>query len=212
MSLRASAGVGRQESGVRMRSRRPQSEPRPRGSGLSICFVLACFGLAIPAPTVFGQTRIGRPATEDKIKATDITTMPNGDGLPAGKGTVAAGKNIYKEKCATCHNDKMEGRPGQYPALVGGIGTINSPKPVKTVGSYWPYATTVFDFIRRAMPYDQPGSLKDDEIYSLVAAILNANGIIGENDEMNKDTLPKVKMPNHDNFVLDARPDVKSKR
>jgi S-disulfanyl-L-cysteine oxidoreductase SoxD len=203
------AGVRSQESEVRMLSP-TATEPRP--SRIGLLSTALCIALALTAGSIFAQTRIGRPATEDKIKAIDITTMPNGDGLPAGKGTAATGKKIYQEKCAVCHNDKMEGRPGQYPALVGGIGTINSPKPVKTVGSYWPYATTVFDFIRRAMPYDQPGSLKDDEIYSLVAAILNANGIIGENDEINKDTLPKVKMPNRDGFIPDARPDVKSKR
>ncbi len=160
----------------------------------------------------FGQGRIGRPAPEERIKAMDITTMSNGAGLPEGKGTAAAGKSIYKEKCETCHNEKLEGREGQYPGLVGGIGSINTPKPAKTVGSYWPYATTVFDYIRRAMPYDQPGSLSSDEVYAVVALILSANGIIGENVEMNKTSLPKVKMPNAGNFVPDARPDVKAKR
>ncbi len=170
--------------------------------------------LMVAAATVFAQTpaRIGKPATEDQIKAADITIFPSGAGLPAGKGTVAKGRDIFKEKCAVCHNDKLEGRPGQYPALVGGAGTLNTSKPVKTVGSYWPYATTVFDYIHRAMPYDHPGSLQADEVYSVVALILNANGIIGENDEMNQTTLPKVKMPNRDGFVLDARPDVKAKR
>jgi len=198
MRNRGEGGVRSQESGVRITA-----------LSRAACWILAALatgGLA------FGQTRVGRPATEEKIKALDLTVMPNGEGLPPGKGTAAAGKNIYKEKCETCHNEKLEGRPGQYPALVGGIGTINTPRPVKTVGSYWPYATTVFDFIRRAMPYDQPGSLKPDEIYSVVALILNANGIIGENDEMNKDSLPKVKMPNAGGFVPDARPDVKAKR
>jgi cytochrome c len=158
------------------------------------------------------SARVGKPASEDKIKSMDLTVFADGRGLRAGKGTAAKGKDIYKEKCAVCHNDKAEGRTGQYPALVGGAGTINTPKPVKTVGSYWPYATTVFDYIRRAMPYDQPGTLQPDEIYSLVGFILNANGIVGENDEMNATTLPKVKMPNRDGFVPDARPDVKSKR
>lgn len=160
----------------------------------------------------FGQGRIGRPAPEEKIKAINITTMSTGAGLPEGKGTAAGGKSVYKEKCETCHNEKLEGRTGQYPALVGGKGSLNTSKPVRTVGSYWPYATTVFDYIRRSMPYDQPGSLSNDETYALVALILNANGIIGENDEMNKDSLPKVKMPNAGNFVPDARPDVKAKR
>jgi cytochrome c len=159
----------------------------------------------------FSQT-IGKPASDDKIKAMDLTVFPDGRGLPAGSGTAAKGKDIFKEKCAVCHNDKGEGRQGQYPALVGGAGTLNTPKPVKTVGSYWPYATTVFDYVRRAMPYDQPGTLKPDEIYSLVAFVLNLNGIVGENDEMSAATLPKVKMPNRDGFILDQRPDIKSKR
>jgi len=161
----------------------------------------------------FGQqARIGKPASEDKIKAMDVTVFPDGRGLPAGSGTAAKGKDIFKEKCAVCHNDQAQGREGQYPALVGGKGTLNTPKPVKTVGSYWPYATTVFDYIRRAMPYDQPGTLHADEIYSLVGFVLNLNGIIGENDVIDKDTLPKVKMPNRDGFIPDARPDVKAKR
>ncbi len=161
----------------------------------------------------FGQTpRVGRPATEETIKAMDLTVFPDGRGLPPGSGTAVKGKDVFKEKCSVCHNDKGEGRQGQYPALVGGAGTINTPKPIKTVGSYWPYATTVFDYVRRAMPYDQPGTLKPDEVYAAVAFVLNANGIIGDNDEMNAMTLPKVKMPNRDGFVLDKRPDVKAKK
>jgi len=160
-----------------------------------------------------GQTaRIGKPASQDRIDAINQTVFPNGTGLPPGSGTAAKGKTIYKEKCAVCHNDKAEGREGQYPPLAGGIGTINTPKPLKTPGSYWPYATTIFDFVRRAMPYDQPGTLSNEELYSLVGFILNVNGIIGENDEMNKDTPPKVKMPNAEGFIPDQRPDVKSKR
>jgi cytochrome c len=166
---------------------------------------------ALLAAAACAQT-IGRPASDDKIKAMDLTVFPDGRGLPAGSGTAAKGKDIFKEKCAVCHNDKGEGRQGQYPALVGGAGTLNTPKPNKTVGSYWPYATTVFDYVRRAMPYDQPGTLKPDEIYSVVAVILNLNGIVGENDEMSAATLPKIKMPNRDGFLLDQRPDIKAKR
>jgi cytochrome c len=174
-----------------------------RAFSIAILLSVAAFGQ---------QTRIGKPASEDKIKAMDITVFPDGRGLPAGSGTAAKGKDIFKEKCAVCHNDQGQGREGQYPALVGGKGTINTPKPVKTVGSYWPYATTVFDYIHRAMPYDQPGTLQSDEIYSLVGFVLNLNGIVGENDVIDKDTLPKVKMPNRDGFVPDARPDIKAKR
>ncbi|MFI5413284.1 MAG: c-type cytochrome [Candidatus Lutacidiplasmatales archaeon] len=166
----------------------------------------------IPSCATAQNARIGKPATEAQIHAIDLTVFPSGAGLPVGKGTAAKGRDIFKDKCAVCHNDKGEGRENQYPALVGGIGTINTPKPVRTVGSYWPYATTIFDYVRRAMPYDHPGSLATDESYSAVAFILNLNGIIGENDEMNEKTLPQVKMPNAGNFVPDARPDVKSKR
>jgi len=155
---------------------------------------------------------LGRPATDEEIKAADITTLPDGTGLPPGKGDATHGKSLYASKCASCHNDHLEGRQGQYPALAGGIGSLTSARPVKTVGSYWPYATTVFDYVRRAMPYDHPRSLSNDEIYSAVAYILFVNKIIGENDEMNAQTLPKVKMPNRDSFYPDQRPDVKSKR
>jgi S-disulfanyl-L-cysteine oxidoreductase SoxD len=172
--------------------------------------VLLVFALA---SLTFAQApRVGKPAPGDLIKALDITTFPDGRGLPPGNGTVAKGKDIFKEKCSVCHNDKGEGREGQYPALVGGVGSLNTPKPIKTVGSYWPFATTIFDYVRRAMPYDQPGTLKPDEIYSAVAFILNANGIIGDSDEINSMTLPKVKMPNRDGFIADKRPDVKAKR
>jgi len=173
--------------------------------------VVAFSVLAGQNPVTAQNARIGKPATEAQIHAIDLTVFPSGAGLPVGKGTAAKGRDIFKDKCAVCHNDKGEGRENQYPALVGGIGTIATPKPVRTVGSYWPYATTIFDYVRRAMPYDHPGSLATDEIYSAVAFILNLNGIIGD-DEMNERTLPKVKMPNAGNFVPDARPDVKSKR
>ncbi|HEV2200909.1 MAG TPA: cytochrome c [Bryobacteraceae bacterium] len=173
---------------------------------------MACGVFAGQNSATAQNARIGKPATEAQIRAVDLTVFPDGTGLPIGKGTAAKGKDLYKDKCAVCHNDKGEGRENQYPALVGGIGTITSSKPIRTVGSYWPYATTIFDYVRRAMPYDHPGSLQTDEIYSVVAFVLNLNGIIAENDEINEKTLPKVKMPNAGNFVPDARPDVKSKR
>jgi hypothetical protein len=189
------------------RAARP-AESKVLSTLLTLFVILVGFASLAAAQT----TRIGKPATDAQINAINLTVFPDGTGLPVGKGTAAKGKDIFKDKCAVCHNDKGEGRENQYPALVGGIGTLNTPKPNKTVGSYWPYATTVFDYVRRAMPYDHPGSLQTDEIYSAVAFILNLNGIVGENDEMNEKTLPKVKMPNRDGFIPDARPDVKSKR
>lgn len=186
----------------------PGASTRRRGFFQGQIILLAAIAFIAPAQTA----RIGKPATDAQINAINLTVFPDGTGLPVGKGTATLGKDIFKDKCAVCHNDQGQGRENQYPALVGGIGSLNTPKPVKTVGSYWPYATTVFDYVRRAMPYDHPGSLQTDQIYSAVAFILNLNGIIGPNEEMNEKTLPKVKMPNRDGFIPDARPDVKAKR
>jgi len=170
--------------------------------------MLRLVAIVLLCGTAFGQ----RNATEAEIKAKDLTVLPTGAGLPAGHGNAVGGKDLFKEKCAVCHNDHGEGREGQYVALVGGIGSLKTGKPVRTVGSYWPYATTIFDYVRRAMPYDHPRSLSADDVYSACAYILFLNGIITETQEMNEKTLPQVKMPNRDGFVPDARPDVKSKR
>lgn len=154
---------------------------------------------------------VGRPATDAEIKAKDLTVLPTGAGLPVGKGDAARGKSVYKEKCAVCHNDNAEGRPGQYPALAGGVGSLTSDKPLKTVGSYWPYATTLIDFVHRAMPYDNPRTLPVDDVYAVSAFILFKSGIIAETQELNEKSILQVKMPNRDGFVPDARPDVKPK-
>ncbi len=155
---------------------------------------------------------IGKPANAEKLRALDITVFPDGKGLPAGRGTAVAGKLVYKEKCAVCHGDHGEGREKQYGALKGGMGSLATAKPMKTVGSYWPYATTVWDYIHRAMPYEHPRSLSSDEVYAVTAFVLNINGIIPETLELNERTLPKVEMPNRNGFVPDARPDIRSKR
>ena len=154
---------------------------------------------------------VGRPATEAEIKAKDLTVLPSGAGLPSGKGDAARGKSVYKEKCAVCHNDNAEGRSGQYPALAGGVGSLKSDKPLKTVGSYWPYATTLIDYVRRAMPYDNPRTLPVDDVYAVSAFILFKSGILTETQELNEKSILQVKMPNRDGFVPDARPDVKPK-
>jgi len=119
------------------------------------------------------------------------------------------GEQIYKQQCARCHGPKAEGDIG--PVLVGGQGTLRTARPLKTVGSFWPYATTLWDYINRAMPFDKPGLLKPSEVYAVAAYILNLNGIIGEGDVMDAKTLPKVRMPNRDGFVPDPRPDVGEK-
>lgn len=152
----------------------------------------------------------GRPATETEIKAKDLTVLPTGGGLPAGHGNAVRGKEVFKDKCAVCHNDNAEGRQGQYPALAGGVGSLKSDKPVKTVGSYWPYATTLFDYVRRAMPYDNPRTLSVDDTYAVSAFVLFKSGVVTETQELSEKTLPHIKMPNRDGFVPDARPDIKS--
>jgi mono/diheme cytochrome c family protein len=153
---------------------------------------------------------VGRPATEDQIRGLGTAVAPDGTGLPAGSGTVASGRELFAIRCSKCHGEKATGDVG--PALVGGQGTLNTPKPLKTVGSYWPYATTVWDYINRAMPFDQPGTLKPPEVYALVAYLLNLNGIIGNDQVMDAKSLPKVKMPNRNGFVSDPRPDVGKKK
>ena len=150
---------------------------------------------------------LGRVVTQSEIAAWDISIAPDGTGLPPGSGTVKEGEAVFAAKCAVCHGPAGAGLPpGVAPAgvpapqLVGGFGTLTGNKPVKTVGSYWPTATTLFDYVRRAMPYTQPQSLTNDEVYALAAYILRLNNIIGENAVMNAKTLPKVKMPNASKF------------
>ncbi len=142
---------------------------------------------------------LGRPATQAEIAGWDVSIPPDGRGLPRGAGTAAEGALVYAQKCQACHGDKGVGGPNDR--LVGGQGTLASTTPVRTIGSYWPYATTVFDYVRRAMPFAQPHSLTDSEVYAVTAYLLNLNGIIGERDAMNAKTLPEVKMPNRDNFI-----------
>ena len=155
--------------------------------------------------------KVGRRATAKEIAQRDHFISPDGKGLPPGKGTAAEGRSIYERRCATCHG--AEGQGKEEAALVGGLGTLTTPKPLKTVGSYWPYSTTLFDYINRAMPFDNPGLLTYDHVYDVSALILYWNGIIGEHDVMDASTLPKVKMPNRDGFVADDRPDTgKGKR
>ena len=124
---------------------------------------------------------------------------PDGVGLPPGSGTAAKGAAVYEQKCQACHGAKGAGQPNDR--LVGGHGTLASAAPIRTIGSYWPYATTVFDYVRRAMPYTQPQSMTNDEVYAVTAYLLHLNGIVGENDEIDARTLPKVRMPNQANFI-----------
>ena len=167
---------------------------------------LVCAAAMAAQSTRYG---VGQPATAEQIRNLGASIAPDGSGLPEGSGTAAAGRLVYAAKCSSCHGEKGQGGIG--PPLVGGQGTLATAKPLKTVGSYWPYATTVWDYINRAMPFNQPGLLKPPEVYALVAYILNLNDIIGNDQTMDAKSLPKVKMPNRDGFVADPRPDVGNK-
>lgn len=149
--------------------------------------------------TAFAGPNLGLDVKTEEVAAWDITVPPDGRGLPPGSGSAAEGGAVYFAKCAGCHGVKGIGGPAD--PLVGGIGTLASKKPVKTVGSYWPFATTLFDYIRRAMPYNAPRSLSNDEVYAVSAYLLFLNGIIGSEMRMDAKTLPQVKMPNRDGFV-----------
>jgi S-disulfanyl-L-cysteine oxidoreductase SoxD len=151
---------------------------------------------------------LGRAASAEELKQRDITVLPDGAGLPDGKGTAAQGEAVYRDKCASCHGPNGEGNQPQGPQLVGGIGSLATDNPIRTVGSFWPYATSVWDYIHRAMPQTQPGSLSAEDTYAVTAFLLNRNKIIEAGEVMNKESLPKVRMPNRDGFVPDARPDV----
>lgn len=152
---------------------------------------------------------IGKPATENEIRAWNIDVSPSGEGLPPGQGTVKQGALVYAERCAACHGPS--GTEGPKDRLIGGQNTLQTPKPVRTIGSYWPYATTLYDYINRAMPFNAPQSLTSDEVYSVVAWLLHQNGIISEDTVVSAQTLPQVQMPNRNGFIPDPRPDVPGK-
>ena len=143
----------------------------------------------------------GRPATPAEIALWDIDVGPDGQGLPDGSGTVARGKELYQQNCEVCHGTNGVG--GLYDRLAGGRGSLTTDKPIKTIGSYWPYAPTLFDYIRRAMPFPAPGSLSNDDTYALVAYLLSLNEILPADGKVDRQTLPKIAMPNRDGFVPD---------
>jgi S-disulfanyl-L-cysteine oxidoreductase SoxD len=141
----------------------------------------------------------GSPVSAAEIARWDISVPPSGEGLPTGSGTAKQGEAVYVAQCQACHGAKGVGKPAD--PLVGGVGSLATEKPLRTVGSYWPYATTLFDYTRRAMPINNPLSLSNEEVYAVTAYVLYLNGIIAENAEMNAKTLPQVKMPNRDGFI-----------
>ena len=157
-------------------------------------FMLAWPALAQQAP------RLGKPISAEDLAPWDISIGPDGAGLPPGSGTVKDGEATFAAKCQACHNEKGAGTPNDR--LVGGRGSLSGEKPpVKTIGSYWPYATTLFDYVRRAMPLYESKSLTSDEVYGVVAYLLYLNGVIAEDATMNAQTLPKVTMPNREGFA-----------
>lgn len=158
---------------------------------------VAALCLSVPA---FAQgPNLGRPLTPEEIEKNDITVAPDGAGLPSGSGSVSAGEAVYKQKCQGCHGADGAGKPMEQ--LTGGVGTLASSKPVKTVVSYWPTATTLFDYIRRAMPFQSPESLTNDEVYGLTAYLLSIDGVVPKDAVLDAKSLAKVKMPNRDGFV-----------
>jgi len=156
-----------------------------------------CLTAAAQAPN---YKNVGRTPTAQEVQAMDIAISTDGKELPPGSGNAKTGARLFAEKCAACHGENLEGS-AQAPALIGGAGTLTSMHPKLTTGSYWPFATTIFDYIRRAMPRYQEGSLKTDEVYSLTAFILFRDEVIKEDDVIDAKTLPKIKMPNRDGFI-----------
>mgnify|MGYP001442682934 CR=1 FL=1 len=149
---------------------------------------------------------IGRAVAPLEISSWGSNIGPNGDGLPPGGATAAEGRRSYQRWCARCHG--ISGTEGPDSPLVGGRGSLASESPLKTVGSYWPFATTLWDYINRAMPFDQPGGLSPDEVYGSLAYVLFLNEIVGEDERLDASSVPEVQMPNRDGFVSDTRPDV----
>lgn len=154
--------------------------------------------------------QLGRTATAQEVAGWNIDVFPDGKGYPQGRGSVVNGEKIYQNSCASCHGVKLEG--GFGPALTGGSGSLTTAKPQKTVGSYWPYASTVFDYIRRSMPFQAPQSLSNDDVYSVTGYILHVNGLMKLEQSVDADSLKAVRMPNRDAFYVDNRPDAKNVR
>jgi mono/diheme cytochrome c family protein len=162
--------------------------------------LMICAVVVVADAALAQAPRLGQAIAPADIAPWDISVAPDGAGLPAGRGNAKQGEAIYAAKCQACHG--MKGQGGPNDALVGGMGSLASGQaPVKTVGSFWPYATTLFDYIRRAMPFQESQSLASDEVYALSAYILHLNGIVGENDTLDAKSLPKIRMPNRDGFV-----------
>jgi len=196
------------------------ASPQRRNTIAVVAILAGGFALALLTALAHSQGYtskydFGTTATEQEIAAVAMAIPADGKGLPPGKGDYAAGKAVYEGTCAACHGRDLTGVAGlpDMPSgaalrLVGGRGTLASANPVVTVESYWPYATTLFDYIRRAMPFSAPGSLSNDEVYGVTAYILAESNIVDKTTVIDAETLPKVQMPNRDGFIPDPRPEL----
>jgi cytochrome c len=164
---------------------------------LQVVAAAALGALTVAAGAADGPA-LGVPISEAEAEAIDFVVMPDGRGLPAGSGDAHQGLVVYQRECRICHGDGGQGGPNDR--LTGGHGSLASSQPVKTIGSYWPYATTVFDYVRRAMPYHQPGMLTADEVYAVTAYLLAENDVIDRDQVLDAETLPGVQMPNREGF------------
>ena len=184
------------------------SMSRHRLAALMMALMTGCVPQGRPADTPATIANLGQPATAGDISRWNIDVSPDGEGLPPGRGTAREGAAVYTARCAKCHGPS--GAEGPMDRLVGGRQTLSTAQPIKTIGSYWPYATTLYDYIHRAMPFDAPQSLTADDVYAVTAWLLHQNGIIAEDAVIDATTLPAVHMPNRHGFVPDPRPDVPS--
>ena len=187
---------GKRESGGKRRSCGSWITAFAAITGLAAFAAISALSTVSFAGESYG---LGRTATPQEIAGWDIDVSPDGAGLPPGQGDVAQGRVLYNDKCAACHGPKGEGKPMDQ--LAGGFGTVFDVKGKRTVGSYWPYATTLFDFVRRAMPFNAPQSLTPDEVYAVSAYVLYLNGLVAEDATLDAKSLPKIEMPNRSHFV-----------
>ena len=167
---------------------------------MSMRNALTCVLMLYTGAALAAGPNLGKPVSAADLAAWDTSIMPDGAGLPVGSGTAAQGAPIYAKKCAACHGDEGKGGTSSAVRARGPLTSINGAE--KTIGNFWPHATTLFDFIRRAMPWQEPRTLTNDEVYALTAYLLVLNNVIGENDVMDAKTLPKVRMPNRDAFII----------
>ncbi len=172
---------------------------------------LAAVSFSVSAADRTGYYGVGKPASAEEIAGWDIDIRPDGKGLPPGEGSVEDGEMMYEEKCAECHGSFGEG-VGRFPVLAGGEGTLRDARPSKTVGSYWPYVSTLWDYIHRTMPFTAPESLTDNEVYAISAYVLYLNDLVDDEFVLSQDNLASIKLPNQPNFYRDDRPDTQNTR